>query len=103
MENARTTAPQTVSLNFTAGRRLAGLLRDAHGLHRGAEVGVGLRHELGEVVRALVQHAEAAARHEVRVLLAAGDLLDRSDELVPRLGREVLRRRDAAPGAELPV
>ena len=64
------------------------LLGDADGLHRRAQVGVGLGHEGGEFVRPEVDHAEAAAAHELGVVLARGDLLDRSGQLVARLGRQ---------------
>src|SRR5690349_3185853 len=66
-------APQIASLTFTA------LLRDADRLHRRAEIGIGFRHELREVVGPGVDDAESALRHEVGVFLRCRDLRDGHD------------------------
>ena len=58
---------------------------------------------LANSARGAHDDAEAALAHEVVVLLAGDDLLDRRDELVARLGRHALRRRDAAPRGHRPV
>src|SRR3712207_5276346 len=66
-------APVSASWNFN-------LLGDADGLHDGAVVGVRLRHELRRLGGIRPHHAEAAARHEVLVVLRVVDLLERRAE-----------------------
>src|SRR6185295_6968416 len=74
--SAASAAPVSASLNFTSRR----LLRQPHGLHGCAEVGIGLGHELCGVRRVGPDDAETPACHEFLVLLGVVDLLQRRAE-----------------------
>src|SRR5262245_47211836 len=68
--SASSTKPKTASLSFTCAAASCGLLGDPDRLHRGAELGIRLRHELREIVRFGIDDAEPATAHELGVVLA---------------------------------
>src|SRR3954454_13374942 len=67
------------------------LFGESYRFKRGAEVRVGVGHELRGAVGIGPDDTEAAARHEVLVVLRVIDALERAGERLLHVGRNALR------------
>src|SRR5690625_2705227 len=79
------------------------LLRQPDRLHRLAEVDVVRRHELAELLTRQELDAETLGIHELLVVVAVVDRIQRLDQAIADIIRQPLGRDHTAPGAELPI